>query len=151
MLARMWVLGLLGLLIVPGCSDYQGLDEPIEVAQDTDVGSTHEPAITINGDAVTLSELEDLFPYDRMYDLLVEQHEAMGNREEYEFVHALAVPDGGLSEDDLVIAQAYMVLVAAEEFAEHNGGIYPRNLEETDLDSYTLIDYLPGGDLLVNL
>jgi len=51
---------------------------------------------------------------------------------------------------DIVVANAYLVLDAAQRWAATNEGRYPGDLSEQGLDGKTLIDLLPGGNLLPN-
>jgi len=50
---------------------------------------------------------------------------------------------------DITLANAYAVLNAAQEYYAVNGG-YPDDLSQGGSDGKTLIDLLPGGQLLVN-
>ena len=45
---------------------------------------------------------------------------------------------------------AAWVAAAAHEYAADNGGLYPTGVRQPNALGHTLIDYLPGGRLLIN-
>jgi hypothetical protein len=45
---------------------------------------------------------------------------------------------------------AYILQSAVEAFVEHNDGLYPGNLADVNRDGKNVVDYLPGGELLLN-
>ncbi len=45
---------------------------------------------------------------------------------------------------------AYLVQAAVESFAEHNNGMYPVTVWIGGADGLSVIDFLPGGELLLN-
>ena len=61
------------------------------------------------------------------------------------------IDEAPLTKDDSVVANCYLVRDAVEAFAAANGGEYPVVIwyEETP-DGRTTLDFLPGGELLVN-
>ena len=52
--------------------------------------------------------------------------------------------------DEMIVANAEIVLAAMELYAEQNGGEYPSNTMSVNLLGNTLVDLLPEGTLLTN-
>ncbi len=62
------------------------------------------------------------------------------------------IPELTINEKEAIVkTNSYMVLIAVEEFAAENDGWYPTAVDsDTTNTGKTLVDFLPGGVLLVN-
>jgi len=58
--------------------------------------------------------------------------------------------DSGLTKDDSVLAVAYAVRDAAEEYALENNGLYPMSTTSRNSMDKSIKDYLPGGQTMIN-
>jgi hypothetical protein len=60
------------------------------------------------------------------------------------------VPTDVRDSHDGVVENALVAADAARQFASHNNGEFPSDVQDTNLDGKSLIDYLPNGELLLN-
>jgi len=54
------------------------------------------------------------------------------------------------TKDEITIENSYITRDAVEAFAAANGGLYPLNSSQRIADGRQVVDFLPGGQLLVN-
>ena len=146
---------LVAFVSIAACSQIEGIEEPLEEwesSENTPVFGTDAPIVLSEDfhEQVNKPFTEDLFPYSRIREMFSEQFESIGNNELVECVHAFPGYSGGLTPDELVVAQCYIVLVAIQEYAANNNGYYPYSLSAENQNGKTLVDYLPNGELLVN-
>jgi hypothetical protein len=60
-------------------------------------------------------------------------------------------PDSIRARESAIVANCWAVMEAAEAFAAENNGVYASNVNrDTTLAGNTIIDLLPGGEMLVN-